>query len=262
MTAAPTRPSSGTEPLPCPFCGSKAVDRREIDGFPMIYCNGDDCFGPQTTAKSFDDALVQWNTRAPPASAARVPKVRTSHHRNKEEAARLQELVAKRCAAPLSAGVAQCSIGCGEPVAWRYKCEDGQFVYMAKRLTDEQKARGYYTGEEGEDEVDDDSAVIGPFQWSDETPLSAAPPSPGAGDIILNEILKHVQAPNRPASERLDRIEEICVAALSVPSTQSSPPVQSAPLASRERLPSSDAAGAGGETMAPAHRNPAPERGK
>lgn len=92
--------------------------------------------------------------------------------------------------------------------------------------------------------------------------LDAAPPSPGAGDIILNEILKHVQAPNRPASERLDRIEEICVAALSVPSTQSSPPVQSAPLASRERLPSSDAAGAGGETMAPAHRNPAPERGK
>jgi hypothetical protein len=30
------------------------------------------------------------------AQAARVPKVRTSHHRNKEEAARLQELVAKR----------------------------------------------------------------------------------------------------------------------------------------------------------------------
>lgn len=28
----------------------------------------------------------------------RVPKVRTSHHRNKEEAARLQELVAKRYA--------------------------------------------------------------------------------------------------------------------------------------------------------------------
>lgn len=32
------------------------------------------------------------------AQGARVPKVRTSHHRNKEEAARLQELVAQRYA--------------------------------------------------------------------------------------------------------------------------------------------------------------------
>jgi crotonobetainyl-CoA:carnitine CoA-transferase CaiB-like acyl-CoA transferase len=31
-------------------------------------------------------------------AAARAPKVRTSHHRNKEEAARLQELVDKRYA--------------------------------------------------------------------------------------------------------------------------------------------------------------------
>lgn len=50
--------------LPCPFCGGDAVDRREIDGFPMIYCDGEECFGPQTTAKTFQDAVVQWNTRA------------------------------------------------------------------------------------------------------------------------------------------------------------------------------------------------------
>ena len=49
--------------LPCPFCGGEAVDRREIDGFPMIYCDGEECFGPQTTAKTFQDAVVQWNTR-------------------------------------------------------------------------------------------------------------------------------------------------------------------------------------------------------
>jgi hypothetical protein len=57
--------------LPCPFCGSEAVDRREIDGFPMIYCNGDGCFGPQTTARTFEDAMIQWNTRAPAPSAWR-----------------------------------------------------------------------------------------------------------------------------------------------------------------------------------------------
>lgn len=33
-----------TDLLPCPFCGGAAVDRREIDGFSMIYCNGDECF--------------------------------------------------------------------------------------------------------------------------------------------------------------------------------------------------------------------------
>lgn len=65
---ATDKPSAG-ELLPCPFCGGKAVDRREVDGFPMIYCDGDDCFGPQTTARTFEDALLQWNTRhAPPAN--------------------------------------------------------------------------------------------------------------------------------------------------------------------------------------------------
>jgi len=57
------------ELLACPFCGGEAVDRREIDGFPMIYCDGEECFGPQTTARTFQDALVQWNTRAPVVSS-------------------------------------------------------------------------------------------------------------------------------------------------------------------------------------------------
>lgn len=62
-----------------------------------------------------------------------------------------------------------------EPVAWRYKCQDGSVVLMLKRLTDSQKARGYYTGEDGEDEVDGDEAVVGPFHWAEETPLYASP---------------------------------------------------------------------------------------
>lgn len=62
-----------------------------------------------------------------------------------------------------------------EPVAWRYKCQDGSEVLMLKRLTDEQKRRGYYTGEDGEDEVDGDEAIVGPFHWAEETPLYAAP---------------------------------------------------------------------------------------
>lgn len=46
-------------------------------------------FGPSDSSTSHD-------------SAPRVPKVRTSHHRNKEEAARLQELVDKRFAPTVS----------------------------------------------------------------------------------------------------------------------------------------------------------------
>lgn len=59
-----------------------------------------------------------------------------------------------------------------EPVAWRYKCHDGQIVFMETRLTDEQKARGYYRDEDDDDFDDDDG--YGPFKWSDETPLYAA----------------------------------------------------------------------------------------
>lgn len=47
---------------------------------------------------------------------ARVPKVRTSHHRNKEEAARLQELIDKRYAIPTA--MAQSSL---IPAAWQYR---------------------------------------------------------------------------------------------------------------------------------------------
>jgi hypothetical protein len=60
-----------------------------------------------------------------------------------------------------------------KPVAWLYKCQDGSEVVMLQRLTDEQKRRGYYTGEDGEDEVDGDEAIVGPFHWAEETPLFA-----------------------------------------------------------------------------------------
>jgi hypothetical protein len=69
-----------------------------------------------------------------------------------------------------------------EPVAWRYKCEDGGYVLLVERLTDAQKARGYYTGDEGEDEVEGNEAVIGPFYWSEETALYAHPQIAGAGE--------------------------------------------------------------------------------
>ena len=70
-----------------------------------------------------------------------------------------------------------------EPVAWRYKCQDGSEVLMLKRLTNEQKRRGYYTGEDGEDEVDGDEAIVGPFHWAEETPLYAAPDTRPDGNI-------------------------------------------------------------------------------
>ncbi|MGD9879143.1 MAG: hypothetical protein AB7U95_03305 [Reyranella sp.] len=47
-------------------------------------------------------------------------------------------------------------------MAWRYKCEhDGKYVFMETRLTDEQKARGYFLdditvirGKDGRDALD------------------------------------------------------------------------------------------------------------
>lgn len=45
--------------------------------------------------------------------------------------------------------------------------------------------------------------------------VAYATPQASAGDhAAFNEILKHVRAPRRESSERLDRIEAICVAAM------------------------------------------------
>lgn len=66
--------------------------------------------------------------------------------------------------------------GAAQPVAWRYTCQDGSEVLMLKPLTEEQKRRGYYTGEDGEDEVDGDEALVGPLHWAQETPLYEHPP--------------------------------------------------------------------------------------
>lgn len=49
------------------------------------------------------NALAALASPAEQQEKARVPKVRTSHHRNKEEAARLQAIVNERCAAPPAA---------------------------------------------------------------------------------------------------------------------------------------------------------------
>lgn len=49
--------------LPCPFCGGVASYREHK--FPLIFCDGNECFGPRTTAGNFDDAVRQWNTRVP-----------------------------------------------------------------------------------------------------------------------------------------------------------------------------------------------------
>lgn len=141
-----------SELLPCPFCGE--MPAVEMTGFHLgartIYCAGNDCMGPITTAQNMDDATIQWNRRATqpaapagdavawgrvidgkavtislvrteandeplyaaPAQSAegRVPKVRTSHHRNKEEAERLQKLVNERyaqCSADIVEACAQ-----------------------------------------------------------------------------------------------------------------------------------------------------------
>jgi Lar family restriction alleviation protein len=99
----------------------------------------------------------------------------------------------------------RCSADSEHPVAWRYTCQDGSQVLMLKPLTSEQKRRGYYTGEDGEDEIGGDDAIIGPFHWAQETPLYAAPQPArtepqtagtaameGEKDAIVNLIHEHV----------------------------------------------------------------------
>ena len=100
-------------------------------------------------------------------------------------------LICLSCGKFRSPAVAQSS---QVPVAWRYTCADGSVELMLKRLTDEQKRRGYYTGEDGEDEVDGDEAVVGPFYWAEETPLYAAQP-PAAPEGEAAEIQR--TAPNK-----------------------------------------------------------------
>ena len=55
--------------LPCPFCGKPPF--VEMTGFHLggrtIRCETEDCMGPHTTAACVEDAVVQWNRRAPPA---------------------------------------------------------------------------------------------------------------------------------------------------------------------------------------------------
>jgi hypothetical protein len=63
-------PSNPQETVRCQRCGS---------GDAMILCEG--CWSPLSSTVQTD---------------VKIPKVRTSHHRNKEEAARLQKLVAER----------------------------------------------------------------------------------------------------------------------------------------------------------------------
>jgi|SRR6185369_7758836 len=62
-----------------------------------VYVDNDGVAGISSAAEAIVAALRAAPARCD-AQSARVPKVRTSHHRNKEEAARLQALVAERYA--------------------------------------------------------------------------------------------------------------------------------------------------------------------
>src|SRR4051812_15272715 len=47
--------------LPCPFCGEPP---KMLERTGEIFCGGQDCFGPVTTAGNIADSTIQWNKRA------------------------------------------------------------------------------------------------------------------------------------------------------------------------------------------------------
>lgn len=138
--------------LPCPFCGGEPEYVCEEDhhgAFFRLGCKSDEC-----------PAHWLYYTEPQDTAEAKIAAWNTRAHGRAAE----------------------------EAVAWRYKCEDGGYVLLATRLTDAQKARGYYTGDEGEDEVEGNEAVIGPFYWSDETPLCTHPAASQGETGLLEKI--------------------------------------------------------------------------
>jgi len=135
MTDFPSSPVSATL-KPCPFCGLSdlVMSDQSPSQWRAILCNECGARGPsvkledreiendwntrtsghaQTPAEQeriaelqyeagmykslYENAIARSDTSTICESASRVPKVRTSHHRNKEEADRLQAIVDERC---------------------------------------------------------------------------------------------------------------------------------------------------------------------
>lgn len=82
----------------CPFCGSAP----KCNGFPsgtmgQIYCDGAECFGPRTTALTKQDSIIQWNTRATPASSEAAERAGTNLAEYHNWAEYLRKVVAPKC---------------------------------------------------------------------------------------------------------------------------------------------------------------------
>lgn len=110
MSTPRVSPESSTL-LPCPFCTSETVQCcYGLGATYLVECQSCETSGPRATDKA--TAIDAWNRRASVAQG-RVPKVRTSHHRNKEEAARLQALVDQKYTEP------------AQTVGWRcFHCDE------------------------------------------------------------------------------------------------------------------------------------------
>lgn len=71
---------------PCPFCGCEPMVQGDLETGTRIriFCPGDECMGPRTTAFTLQDACVQWNARAPSQAATTIAELQADLEKLKD----------------------------------------------------------------------------------------------------------------------------------------------------------------------------------
>ena len=93
---------STVTPLPCPFCGGKAIKISYSEELNYVSCVRDECkVGPYSMGNTKASAIARWNTRAPVAdSAAQLLALADAMPDQPDLADRLRALAARERGVP------------------------------------------------------------------------------------------------------------------------------------------------------------------